>query len=271
MAEPAWLVGKNAAQALRLEEDLGFAPINVWDVARRRGCEVTRHHFGEGRGDGLYRWDEKRRVALIVVNASERPAKQRFTAAHELGHHEMHRFTNSDVEFADQDVYATGGDPDEQSANAFASYLLAPDEALKRELGEKRQKDLAALDVVELMRKFGLSYESTVYRLHNAGLVNAANRDRLLDEGRGQVELLMAEIGFDEDASFPAGEDYEKAVASRALALYRDAAISAEVLAEALGAATPEEAEHLANERGFARPEDPLFDEAAVAALLEEE
>jgi len=35
--------------------------------ARRRGCEVTRHHFGEGRGDGLYRWDEKRRVALIVV------------------------------------------------------------------------------------------------------------------------------------------------------------------------------------------------------------
>jgi Zn-dependent peptidase ImmA (M78 family) len=270
MGEPAWLIGTRAAQALRLEEDLGFAPINIWDVVRRRGCNVARHPFGEGRGDGLYRWDEKTRQGLVVVNASERPAKQRFTAAHELGHHEMHRFSSGDVEFADRDVYAKGGDPVEQAANAFAGYLLAPDEALRRELGDKRQKDLTPLDVVELMRKFGLSYESTVYRLNNAGVISATSRDRLLDEGRGQIERLVAEIGYDEDASLPAGEDYEKLVAARALALYRDAAISAAVLAEALNI-TPEEAQRVAAERGFARSEDSLFDEAEVAALMEKE
>lgn len=271
MAEPAWLVGKRAAQALRLEQELGFAPINVWDVARHRGCEITRHPFGEGRGDGLYRWDEKTRTALIVVNASERQAKQRFTAAHELGHHEMHRFGSGDIEFADRDVYATDGNPEEQAANAFAGYLLAPDEALVRELGERKQKDMTPLDVVELMRKFGLSYESTVYRLNNAGLVNAPNKNRLLEEGRGQVERLVAEAGFDEEAVFPAGESYERAVANQALALYRDAAISAETLAQALGVATADEAERTASEHGYGRPEDPLYDESAVAALLADE
>ena len=78
MAEPAWLVGKNAAQALRLEEDLALRPDQCVGCCPPSRVEVTRHHFGEGRGDGLYRWDEKRRVALIVVNASERPAKQFF-------------------------------------------------------------------------------------------------------------------------------------------------------------------------------------------------
>ncbi len=138
MVEPHWLPGKRAAQALRLELNLGFAPVNVWDVIRDRGVKLARHEFGEGRGDGFYLWHGGR--ALITINSSERASKQRFTAAHELGHHELHRFEADELAIADKNVSNTGGDPREVVANAFAGYMLAPDEALRQDLAGRTGK-----------------------------------------------------------------------------------------------------------------------------------
>ncbi len=264
MAEPHWLPGKRAAQALRLELNLGFAPVNVWDVIRDRGVELARHEFGERCGDGFYLW--RGGCALITINSSERAARQRFTAAHELGHHELHRFEADDLAIADKDVFDTRGDPREVAANAFGGYLLAPDEALQQDSTGRARKDIVPRDVVELMRKYGLSYEATTNRLNLAGVVNQPNRKRVLEEGEGQIERLVREAGFDEEAIFPFGPDLPAELVDGALALYRDAVISADRLGDILEL-DPEQAVTVAAERGYARPEDPLYNES-VAELL---
>jgi len=267
VAEP-WVLGKQAAYALRFEEELGVAPINIWEVARNRGCRVARDSFGPAGGDGLYLWNAQASSALIVVNEDQRASKQRFTVAHELGHHELHRHGVADLEVVDEDIFDEGGDPREKAANAFAAYLLAPDEALKRDLGPRNQKELTPLDVVLLMAKYGISYETTLNRLNNSGLINRPHRERLLDHGKSQVDQLAQEIGYDEATAFPPGDNEVAFVNRGAAELYRDFVISEVTLAEVLNVADPEEAVRIADKKGFGRPETPPYDEASVSDLL---
>ena len=265
MPEPAWLPGKRAAAAVRLELGLGFEPIDIWDVIRRRGATFALRDFGEESGDGLYVFDE--RGGLIIVNAAKRAGKQRFTAAHELGHHELHRFDAPQLVIADKDVWRTEGRPAEVAANAFAAYLMAPDEGLRAALGGKRNKEISVEDVIELVRRFGLSYEATAYRLRNAELVNKPNMERLHEEAAGVKDLLAQRAGFSEDEIFPPGSPLPAMYLSHAMALYQQHVITAERLAELLDVAV-ERAVAQARDAGYARREEPEQLNADAAADL---
>jgi Zn-dependent peptidase ImmA (M78 family) len=265
VAEPAWLPGKRAAAALRLELGLGFEPIDIWDVIRRRGVTFALHDFGEEAGDGLYVLDE--RGGLIMVNAAKRASKQRFTAAHELGHHELHRFDAAQLVIADKDVSRTEGRPEEVAANAFAAYLMAPDEGLKTALEDRRNKAVGVDDVVELMRRFGLSFDATVFRLNNTGLINQANATRLRDEAAGIKELLTQRAGFREEDIFPPGSPLPPVYLSHAMALYQEHVISPNRLAELLDVPI-ETALDRAEGAGYQRAEEPEPLHADAAADL---
>jgi hypothetical protein len=130
--QPAHVRGTQAAQALRLREGLGFEPVDIWQLLERLEIPTALHEFGDDGGDGLYLWEDGR--PFIVVNASTRASRRRFTAAHELGHHEMHRFETDQLWIVDEDI-SHSNDPREAEANAFAAYLLAPDEAVRRDIG----------------------------------------------------------------------------------------------------------------------------------------
>lgn len=120
------------------------------------------------------------REPFIVINASSRPSRQRFTAAHELAHHEMHRFETDHLLLADQDIFASHDDK-EVEANAFAAYFLAPDEGIRQRVGGDTGESISQDMVVELMGVFGLSYDAMAYRLLNAGLINRPERDALME------------------------------------------------------------------------------------------
>jgi len=262
-----WVAGRHAAYALRLEEELGYAPINRCWSARRRGCRIALHDFGTGNGDGIYLWTQRTGSALIVVNASNLPSRQRFTVAHELGHHEMHRFDGGDLEIPDRDIFESR-DPIEAEANAFAAYLLLPDEALRRDLADVNQKDLQPLNVVHLMARYGTSYAATLNRLENANLISHATRERLDAEGAGNVERLMREIDYDEAAAHPVGDNEVAFINRHAAELYRDFVLSPAALADALGVEDADEAVRIAAAKGYARPDEPTYDEDAVSDLL---
>jgi ribosomal protein S19E (S16A) len=117
------------------------------------------------------------------------------------------------------------------------------------------------------MRKYGLSYEATVNRLANAGVVNQTNRNRLCEEAQGQIDSLATELGVEEEWVRPKDIDYSQAVQAKALKLYSEAAVSIEMLADVLGV-EPDKAEERVRREGYERPEDPLYDEAAVLDLL---
>jgi Zn-dependent peptidase ImmA (M78 family) len=261
--QPAYVRGEHAAQALRLREQLGFGAIDIWQLLDRLEIPVALHRFGDGGGDGLYLWEHGE--PLIVVNASTRPSRQRFTAAHELGHHEMHRFDGDRLLIADHDVAQSAGNEREVEANAFAAYLLAPAEAVRRSVGGDADDKITEDHVIDLMGVFGLSYEATTWRLLNANVVNRAQRDALA--ANPAVEARLRRAGIDEDAPFKPPAPLPRTHVKDALRLYEDHIVSQERLAELLDMTLPDVIAFAENRGAHPTPELPV-DEDAVNALL---
>lgn len=224
---PAWVVGEQAARALRFEMGLGHGPIDVYDVVARRGVAIA---FRDLEGDdGRYIFHEGR--GLIIVTADcEESSRQRFTAAHELGHHEMHRFAaegEAPTYLVDRSIYQPGGERREIEANAFAGCLLLPTEAIRADLADHSRIEME--DVVALMQRYRVSRQTAVYRLHNSKRITAARRDALLGEGQTPIRDLL---GARED---PIGPRPPAELERNLVKLYRARLVEAERLAESLG------------------------------------
>lgn len=112
-------------------------------------------------------------VGIIGVNALHHPNRQRFSAAHELAHHELHADVikravhldkNFNVLFRDE-LSSQGVDPFEREANAFASEFLMPSDFLASILGD------GGLDIEDderietLARRFRVSAAAMRFRL----------------------------------------------------------------------------------------------------------
>ncbi len=261
---PPYIEGENAALALRHRLDLGDAPINIWKLIRQLDIALWRHDFGAEFGDGMY--IRKTGRALIIVNAGRRASKQRFTAAHELGHHELHRHDHENFVIGDMDVLKAGNAPAEKAANAFAASLLAPSGAIRDALGDKRGRKILPEDVVLIMGLLGLSYEATCWRLLNSGVATKAQVEALLSQPN--IELLVAEAGIDEEAGFPPGPALPPTFAAKVHKLWRHHAIDDSRHAEMLRL----DDERAATERerlGIVRDDLPDIDEDAAASLLD--
>lgn len=111
---------------------------------------------------------------FIVVNSRHHVHRQRFTIAHELGHHAMHGdYLRANIH-VDKSVLrrdpmsAEGVEVREIEANAFAAELLMP----RHLMGSFTNLDLAderALRVVA--KQFGVSQAAFTYRLMNLGFL----------------------------------------------------------------------------------------------------
>lgn len=242
-AEPAYQRGARAAAELRLELNLGIEPIaDLWALIRQRGVDLAFHDFGSDGPDGLYHWSGD--AATVTVNKAKQRLRQRFTAAHELGHHELHRpREGGELIVADKDIFARQEESEaaerEEEANAFAGHFLAPDPAIRRAITEPGPQ-LVAADVVELTRTFGISYQAMVYRIHNSGCILAGDRDRLLAATRGRYVQLAREIGFNEQLAFPLPSDLPQDYELTAMQVFVDDGINEERLADLLKTSVPE-------------------------------
>ena len=106
-------------------------PVNPEEIAVKAGIEVRSISPFEPGYDpaisGAYANDGKRPV--ISYNLGDTPNRQRFTIAHELGHH----FLQHGPRFRDTSATLAGGsyDPIEVAANRFAAELLMPAYAMR--------------------------------------------------------------------------------------------------------------------------------------------
>ncbi|WP_374624555.1 ImmA/IrrE family metallo-endopeptidase [Pandoraea sp.] len=113
-------------------------------------------------------------LSMIGINASHHPNRQRFSAAHELGHHILHRVEITGTVHVDKGATrmllrdgasSLGVDRLEIEANAFASELLMPKELL---VAEVRGVPIDVEDdqqVEELAKKFKVSTHAMRLRL----------------------------------------------------------------------------------------------------------
>lgn len=223
--EPAYVVGERAARALRFEMRLGDAPIDIYEVIRERGVALAfRDLDGE---DGRYVFHSG--MGLAIVSTAGPATRQRFTAAHELGHHEMHRFVGeaeAETYIVDKKVGFADGVRREVEANAFAGSLLLPSEALMTRFPQRTKVTLE--QVADLMRIYRVSLPTAVYRLHNTNRITAAHRDALRDAGDGQVQQLLG------DLEAPRTEAPPDTLTRTLSKLYRADLISAERLGDVL-------------------------------------
>jgi predicted RNA-binding Zn-ribbon protein involved in translation (DUF1610 family) len=131
---PEYKLAAAAATKLRADAMTVDGVLDVVALARAEGLEVVRGNFPH---DGLLVGDriEVPDVALPV---------ERFVIAHEIGHRHLR--------------HQTGDERIEPEANAFASHLLIPRDALRGALRERPTLD-------ELGRRFVVSREAMCYAL----------------------------------------------------------------------------------------------------------
>jgi Zn-dependent peptidase ImmA (M78 family) len=133
----------------------------------------------------------------LYVNQRDPVVRQRFTVAHEFGHH---RLGHHDLKIIDSPEDLAGGrhDPREVEANAFAAEFLAPLTGV-RAWWEAAGAQRADLEVVcRLAARFGMSGPAALIRLETAKLVDAARGRRLHEEvEQGLHHEVAARLGLD--------------------------------------------------------------------------
>nr|WP_240799391.1 ImmA/IrrE family metallo-endopeptidase [Streptomyces sp. A0958] len=119
--------------------------------------------------DGLSWRSEDTRI--IVINTDAAWSRQRFTPAHELGHH-----LPGDVDtrglLVDTNVMSTGHRIPEMRANAFAAALLMPEREIRERITGRVTPPLFA----SLVGLFLVSSDALAWRLKNLGFVDDTER-----------------------------------------------------------------------------------------------
>ena len=145
-------------------------PVAVQELCGELGVRVHTAYLDpdisgmlESKGHGKY---------LIIVNASDRATRQRFTVAHELGHYILHRSLIGDGIDDDRAYRSTNkgkyhntniGPREETEANKFAADVLMPWALIKRfkDTYNGPSEDLAST----LATKFQVSLQAMTIRL----------------------------------------------------------------------------------------------------------
>lgn len=157
---------RSAAQVLHAHWD-GILPVNPRTIAIAMGVEVKALKPSEPEAglpieSGHYSFREGR--PLITYNALDAPVRQRFTIAHEIGHH-VHGDLDAPRDTTEQ-FRARSRDPREIAANRFAAALLMPAALVKHLVLEQHVYDLH-----RLAKTFGVSTAAMEFRLKAVGLL----------------------------------------------------------------------------------------------------
>lgn len=162
---------------MRHELDLGHAFVDPFHVADRLGIEVVRFPVEDGSVEGMYRPDEG---GYIFVNSQASFVRQRFTAAHELGHHRLH----GDRAF----VEATLEEPDDWEAHCFAEAFLIDPVGVRQLLADSGH-DVPRM-VALACEAYWVSPSAAGITLRHLDLIGQAELDRFLGESWSYPSLL---------------------------------------------------------------------------------
>lgn len=149
-------------------------PIDVHKVARSLGMTIVTARLGEDISGLLITEDG---AATICVQRAHHRRRQRFTIAHEIGHHYLrHQFEPGEHVHVDRGTLVSrrsgrsseGTDPMEVEANQFAASLLMPRQLVEREIDRHRTLLTDAV-VSELAKAFDVSEQAMAIRLGTLG------------------------------------------------------------------------------------------------------
>lgn len=245
--------GEIVAQEERRRMGLGAAPIiNTAEMISAQGVWTAATDLPDGLS-GLFVNHPSIGLA-ILVNVEHRPVRRRFSYAHEYAHALFDRdetITTTRSQNATQLA--------EKRANAFAAAFLMPaegvadhlrqmdkgspsrrsqtffdvanDEMMEAELRTRPgSQAITYQDVASLARRFGVSYEASVWRLKSLGHIGSGETTALLGQ-KDTGNRYMRELGFEDFAatgniSEPSEQELRGQLVRLAVEAYRQEEIS---------------------------------------------
>ena len=161
---------RNLVEQILNNQKVVNAPIEVEDIAHLYGVKVQYEPTQDNLSGFLLR-NLKEHKAIIGVNQSHHPNRQRFTIAHELGHFFLHETERMYVDRILQvklrnENSSKGISTEEKEANLFAAELLMPVRFLNKDLANVNTLDLYEDEKLkELSEKYKVSIQAFTFRL----------------------------------------------------------------------------------------------------------
>lgn len=160
-------------QATDLLAEFGFddIPVDVFGLVASLGVSVAFEIMEDDISAILLIESD---VPKMAINADHHSNRQRFSAAHEVGHFLLHH-TGGDQLFVDQATYyrnqfaRTGLDKQEIEANRFGAELLMPRHRLLEQI--EPEEPLKELEIFALADRFQVSEHAMTLRLVRLGLL----------------------------------------------------------------------------------------------------
>lgn len=153
---------------VRAQTGVGAGPVkDTTDLAEQLGVVVVRRNLGTEAQDGVSLAQAVGGPVILVTDAIPGD-RARLTVGHELGHVLMHRGTR----VLDMD----SGDV-EREATTFATHLLMPPEAARRELDGLHQRAFSRL--ADLKAEWGVSMGALIEHAKSLGLLDPDTHRRM--------------------------------------------------------------------------------------------
>lgn len=154
---------ESAAEQLLTQLDVHEIPTPIEEVARCLDIRISRAPSADFSGL-LIRKDGR---ALIGVNSSEAPVRQRFTIAHEIGHFVLHPQKDAFVDYRKERSEGEVRSPRERHADMFAAALLMPRKKLLKDFRRLAKDGSSDAIIAVLAKQYAVSEEAMRYRLIN--------------------------------------------------------------------------------------------------------
>lgn len=158
---PNYSKAKKEANRILIDNGIHDAPVMIEDIAKAEGLTVKYFKLPPPYDSEIAGYIDVGNKH-IIINAEQRPVRQRFTIAHELGHWKLHK---KRIEAKPEDSIEPRGNSYkgakptiEKEADAFAAELLVPLSTLRYYWEKGASSD-------QLARLFGVSMEVIGYRL----------------------------------------------------------------------------------------------------------
>lgn len=165
------------AQSVGRELNLGDRPAFVLLRVLEEDCGIKVFHRAfEPRGTAAC-IKSKQHGWAVLLNANNSTCRRHFDLVHELFHLLVWDLYRGDGTAAPP----VSPEFEEKLANAFASNLLIPEEALRRTIDRKRNGEsrLSVSDIPNIAEQFGVSVEALVWRIHR--LYNISDEQKTRD------------------------------------------------------------------------------------------
>jgi len=160
-------LAKERAVDLLRRARISRAPVPIEKLASLLNAQIVRQPFSGEFSGVVHRNSDG--SAVIGINSSHRPTRQRFTIAHELGHLLLH--ADKDLHIDERfpiglrsGISGKAIDDHEIEANQFAAELLMPKEFIERDIEPFIGAD-TVLVIQKLAHKYKVSTEAMSIRL----------------------------------------------------------------------------------------------------------